>query len=61
MTAKTIRNVHGILSGAFATAKRWEWIAWNPAESAVWQETDCPRHAQIPRQHDWLASVFRRL
>jgi len=22
------------LSGAFATAKRWEWIAWNPAESA---------------------------
>src|SRR5579859_5058784 len=34
MTAKTIRNVHSILSGAFATAKRWEWIAWNPAESA---------------------------
>ena len=29
-----IRNVHSILSGAFATAKRWEWIAWNPAESA---------------------------
>jgi integrase len=34
MTAKTIRNIHSILSGAFATAKRWEWIAWNPAESA---------------------------
>ena len=34
MTAKTIRNIHTILSGAFATAKRWEWIAWNPAESA---------------------------
>jgi integrase len=34
MTAKTIRNVHSILSGAFATAKRWEWLAWNPAESA---------------------------
>ena len=34
MTAKTIRNVHSILSGAFATAKRWEWIVWNPAESA---------------------------
>ena len=34
MTTKTIRNVHSILSGAFATAKRWEWIAWNPAESA---------------------------
>ncbi|HYB19162.1 MAG TPA: tyrosine-type recombinase/integrase [Streptosporangiaceae bacterium] len=34
MTAKTIRNIHSILSGAFATAKRWEWIDWNPAESA---------------------------
>jgi integrase len=34
MAAKTIRNIHSILSGAFATAKRWEWIAWNPAESA---------------------------
>ena len=34
MTAKTIRNIHSIVSGAFATAKRWEWIAWNPAESA---------------------------
>jgi integrase len=34
MTAKTIRNIHSVLSGAFATAKRWEWIAWNPAESA---------------------------
>lgn len=34
MTAKTIRNIHSILSGAFAAAKRWDWIAWNPAESA---------------------------
>jgi integrase len=34
LTAKTIRNVHSILSGAFTTARRWEWIAWNPAESA---------------------------
>ena len=34
LTAKTIRNIHSILSGAFSTAKRWEWIAWNPAESA---------------------------
>ena len=23
-----------LAGGAFATAKRWEWIAWNPAESA---------------------------
>jgi DNA-binding transcriptional regulator YhcF (GntR family) len=34
MTAKTIRNIHSLLSGAFATARRWEWIGWNPAESA---------------------------
>jgi integrase len=34
MKAKTIRNIHSILSGAFATAKRWDWIDWNPAESA---------------------------
>jgi DNA-binding transcriptional regulator YhcF (GntR family) len=34
LTAKTIRNIHNILSGAFSTAERWEWIAWNPAESA---------------------------
>ena len=34
LTAKTIRNVHSILSGALSTAERWEWIFWNPAESA---------------------------
>ena len=34
LTAKTIRNIHSILSGAFSTAERWEWIARNPAESA---------------------------
>ncbi len=34
LTAKTIRNIHSILSGAFSAAERWEWISWNPAESA---------------------------
>jgi integrase len=34
LTANTIRNIHGILSGAFSTAERWEWITRNPAESA---------------------------
>jgi integrase len=34
MKPKTIRNIHSILSGAFAAAQRWEWIDWNPAESA---------------------------
>jgi integrase len=34
LTAKTIRNIHSILSGAFSTAERWEWISWNPVESA---------------------------
>ena len=30
MKAKTIRNIHSILSGVFATAKRWDWIDWEP-------------------------------
>ena len=34
LAAKTIRNIHSILSGAFSAAERWEWIAWNPAQSA---------------------------
>jgi DNA-binding transcriptional regulator YhcF (GntR family) len=34
MKTKTIRNIHSILSGAFAAAERWEWIDRNPAESA---------------------------
>ena len=31
MSAATIRQIHAILSGAFATAVRWEWIDRNPA------------------------------
>jgi DNA-binding transcriptional regulator YhcF (GntR family) len=27
LTAKTIRNIHSILSGAFSTAERWAWIS----------------------------------
>ena len=34
MSPKTIRNIHAILSGAFASAVRWEWLSRNPAESA---------------------------
>jgi integrase/DNA-binding transcriptional regulator YhcF (GntR family) len=34
MRPSTIRGVHGILSGAFAAAQRWEWTDRNPAESA---------------------------
>jgi DNA-binding transcriptional regulator YhcF (GntR family) len=34
MKASTIRGIHGILSGAFAAAQRWEWTDRNPAESA---------------------------
>ena len=47
MTAKTVRNIHSILSGAFATAVRWEWIDRNPAESAKLPKTQQrpqPRH-----------------
>ncbi len=41
MSARTIRQVHSILSGAFATAVRWEWIDRNPASSAKLPK---PRH-----------------
>jgi integrase len=34
MKASTIRGIHGILSGAFAAAQRWEWTDRNPTESA---------------------------
>jgi integrase len=34
MSAATIRQIHAILSGAFATAVRWEWIDRNPAAAA---------------------------
>jgi integrase len=34
MKPNTIRGIHGILSGAFAAARRWDWADRNPAESA---------------------------
>jgi integrase len=34
MSGPTIRQIHAILSGAFGTAVRWEWIERNPAASA---------------------------
>jgi hypothetical protein len=34
MKPSTVRGIHGILSGAFAAAQRWEWTDRNPAESA---------------------------
>jgi len=56
MQPKTIRNIHSILSGAFAAAKRWEWIDWNPAESArppaVSRRPLPPHHAPARRHGD---------
>jgi integrase len=34
MSKSTIRTIHSILSGAFEAARRWEWVDFNPAESA---------------------------
>jgi integrase len=34
MSVGTVRQIHAILSGAFVTAVRWEWITRNPAASA---------------------------
>lgn len=50
MTAKTIRNIHSILSGAFAAAVRWEWIDRNPAESAKLPKVPPRRPASPSRE-----------
>jgi len=34
MSKSTIHGIHSILSGAFEAAQRWEWVDFNPAESA---------------------------
>ena len=34
MSKSTIHTIHSILSGAFEAAERWEWVDFNPAESA---------------------------
>jgi integrase len=39
MSPRTIRQIHAILSGAFAAAVRWEWIDRNPAGSAKLPKT----------------------
>lgn len=47
MSAATIRQIHAILSGAFATAVRWEWIERNPATTAKLPRAR-PRSATSP-------------
>jgi integrase len=34
MAKSTIHGIHSILSGAFEAAQRWEWVDFNPADSA---------------------------
>jgi integrase len=51
MSAATIRQIHAILSGAFATAVRWEWIDRNPAATAKLPKAR-PRTATSPDPAD---------
>lgn len=51
MSAATIRQIHAILSGAFAAAIRWEWIERNPAKTAKLPRT-WPRTATSPLPAD---------
>jgi integrase len=51
MSAATIRQIHAILSGAFATAVRWEWIERNPATTAKLPRSR-PRTATSPNPAD---------
>jgi integrase len=49
--ARRARQIHAILSGAFATAIRWEWIDRNPAATAKLPKTR-PRTAVSPDPAD---------
>jgi integrase len=51
MSAATIRQIHAILSGAFAAAVRWEWIERNPATTAKLPRAR-PRTATSPLPAD---------
>ena len=48
MTARTIRNIHHILSGAFAAAQRWEWTDRDPAASAKPPTVSQSKRAAMP-------------
>jgi DNA-binding transcriptional regulator YhcF (GntR family) len=56
MSAATIRQIHAILSGAFAAAVRWEWIERNPATTAKLPKAR-PRTATSPLPAD-IAKVI---
>jgi hypothetical protein len=51
MSAATIRQIHASLSGAFATAVRWEWMDRNPAATAKLPRAR-PRTATSPEPAD---------
>lgn len=54
LAAKTVRNVHGMLSRALADAVRWDLLLRNPAERA-----DPPRISKPPIE-TWTADEQRR-
>jgi len=56
MSPKTIRQIHAILSGAFAAAVRWEWIDRNPAGSAKLPKIR-PRSPTSPTPTDVAAVI----
>ena len=56
MSAATIRQIHAILSGAFAAPVRWEWIERNPATTAKLPKAR-PRTATSPLPAD-IAKVI---
>jgi integrase len=56
MSARTVRQIHSILSGAFAAAVRWEWIDRNPAASAKLPKSQ-PRFPTSPTPADVAAVI----
>jgi integrase len=48
MSRSTIHAIHSILSGAFEAAERWEWVDFNPAESAKPPTVIQKKQAAVP-------------
>jgi integrase len=58
MSARTIRQIHSILSGGFAAAVRWEWLDRSPVSSARLPKAQ-PRSPATPKPATVAAVITR--
>ena len=70
-SAKTVRNIHGVLSAALVDARRWKLLSTNAATGALlpalkWRAPRAWNAKQLTRflervEHEWLAPRWRFL